>query len=364
MIYNLYSPKKILNVHKHINGGMFWEKYTAHPYIGCQHGCKFCYAVGTKYCSYKNTDDYSTVIMVKENAPQLLTKELSKVKKDIIIVGDYQPAEAKYMLSRKMLEVCLELQFPVLIIERSPLVLRDLDILIDINKQSWACVIFSISYYTSKGYQEFFEPTSPLIESRFEAMKKIAFAGINTGIAFMPILPFICDSDENIEKVILNTKESAGQFVIPGGLSLEIGQKEKYMEIIKKYFPDKVVYYEEYLSNNYFQARHYSCLVSKKVNYFCNKHNLPDMMARYISTDQYFLNKKVAEKLFFKIHDMEIKNESISKIWEYRKAAWSIDEMQDDIGVLFSLEGLNGLKKIASSNADILSNIAMIINSI
>src|SRR4030065_151758 len=106
--YIPYQAKKILNVYKHVDGGWFWDKYSAHPYIGCQFGCEFCYQREPKYLPYPTPDDFDKVVKVKLNAPELLRKELSRVPVDLISTGDYQPTEKKFGLSRKLLEVVLE----------------------------------------------------------------------------------------------------------------------------------------------------------------------------------------------------------------------------------------------------------------
>ena len=98
-----YKPRKILNSHKHADS-WFWDKYSAHPYIGCEHGCEYCYSRETKYSRYKDPADFSKIIKIKENAPELLRKELSRVPRDIVIVGDYQPIEQKTELSQEITE--------------------------------------------------------------------------------------------------------------------------------------------------------------------------------------------------------------------------------------------------------------------
>ncbi len=89
-------------------------------------------------------DEFSHLIKIKENAAQLLRKALMRVPVDMVFTGDYQPAERKFKISRQMLEVCLELGFPVFVLTRSPLVLRDLDLFKAINQRSRAVVAFSI----------------------------------------------------------------------------------------------------------------------------------------------------------------------------------------------------------------------------
>src|SRR3990170_2758940 len=138
-----YKPKTILNKHKRADH-WFWTRYSAYPYIGCQHGCEFCYCREQKYSPYDDPSDFAYVIKVKENAPELLRRALSRAAMGPVFTGDYQPAERKFGISRKMLEVCRELGFPAFVLERSPLVLRDLDLLQEINRRAASAVAFSI----------------------------------------------------------------------------------------------------------------------------------------------------------------------------------------------------------------------------
>jgi DNA repair photolyase len=107
---------------------------------------QYCYCRERKYCPFDDLDDFGCVVQVKENAPDLLRRALSRVPVDIVATGDYQPAERKFGLSRQMLEVCLDLGFSVSVLERSPLVLRDLDLLKEINEQARAVMMRSIIY--------------------------------------------------------------------------------------------------------------------------------------------------------------------------------------------------------------------------
>jgi len=149
MVIKSYQPKSILNVQKHIDGGWFWVKYSAFPYLGCQYGCEYCYWRDEKYNPHKTSQDsevlefedaFSQYIIIKENATELLLKELSKKPKDLIYLDHYQPIEAKERLIREILRVCLDLGFPVFINEKSPLVLNDLDILKKISKNTYLTI--------------------------------------------------------------------------------------------------------------------------------------------------------------------------------------------------------------------------------
>jgi DNA repair photolyase len=159
------------------------------------------------------------VIQVKENTSELLLRALSRAPVELVGTGDYQPAERKFGLSRQMLEVCLELGFPVFVLERSPLVLQDLGLLQAIDDKAVTVVAFStISTPDSPSYERVreMECLAPPPEKRFAAMDQLARAGILTGTCMMPILPKLCDDDANLQSMTRWTAEHGGQFVLIG----------------------------------------------------------------------------------------------------------------------------------------------------
>ena len=359
-----YKVNKIINIHKHTDGGYFWDKYSAHPYVGCQHRCEFCYEIGTKYNPAKTPEEFGETIKVKINSPELLRKELARLPKDVLLTCDYQPVDTKYKLSRQFLEICLETEFPVLIVERSPLVLRDLDLLTKINKKSWACVVFSMSYAVSEGYRKIFEPHAPPVEQRFEAMREISAVGIPTGTAFMPILPFISDSEENIESVVQQTQAHGGSFVIGGGLSLNFSQKERYIQLIKQNFPHLMERYDHYFNADEEFSKKYNSVVGKRIRKFCNKYGISDRMPRYIPDNELEINKKVAEKLFLSVYESELNCDNAYKIWAYRKAAWILDELPESIEVIFRKKGIEGIAAIEGIGKSVANKISTILTEI
>ncbi|MFQ6075588.1 MAG: hypothetical protein ACE5Z5_05580 [Candidatus Bathyarchaeia archaeon] len=345
--YVPYRAKRVLNVHKHVDGGWFWNRYSAHPYVGCQHGCEYCYWRDERYnllareeAAQDLADPFSQYIKVKVNAPELLRKELSRVPRDIIVTGDYQPAEAEFRLSRGMLEIILELGFPVLINEKSPLVLRDLDLIREINERSWACVLWSIAKAGSEGYLEVFEPHAPPIEGRFKAMKRVSEAGVLTGTAFMPILPLICDDDENLEAVVRKTSENGGSFVLAGSLTMSGAQAPRCMSVIARHHPRLVAEYERLYRGGYSPDRGYTGTIGKKVKALCERYGIADRMPRYIQPGGHARNKEIAEKLFNEAYYMELDRESPYRIRAYRRAAWTIDELDESVETIYRGSGL------------------------
>ena len=170
---------------------------------------------------------FDTHIRVKTNAVELLRKELAKLEPDVIGCGDWQqPAEDRYQLSRRMLEVVLEFGFPLFIVERSPLLTRDIDLLVEIDNRSKVSVTFSMSSLNPV-LKQTFEQRSPGVMRRFQAMAELAAAGILVGTSLMPIIPLFGDDAATLEEVIVATKDHGGSFVLGGGLSMSGIQAER-----------------------------------------------------------------------------------------------------------------------------------------
>ena len=225
--YREYRTRRIVNVHKHVDGPWFWTKYSAHPYVGCRSGCEFCYLRGGRYLGRRSPDTLSTLIQVKVNSVERLRVELLRLAPEIINAGDWQqPAESRYRLSRSTLDVVLEFGFTLLVIERSPLLTRDLDLLTDINRKTWAGIILSISSLDPR-LKRAFEPNSPGVKRRLQTMAQLADRGLTVGTALMPILPFAGDDEAHLEDVVRATADNGGAFVLAGGLTMSGAQADR-----------------------------------------------------------------------------------------------------------------------------------------
>jgi DNA repair photolyase len=345
-----YRPKTILNKGKHPDH-WFWSRYSAYPYIGCQHGCEFCYCREQKYSPYDSPDDFAYVVKVKENAPDLLYKALSRLPVDVVFTGDYQPAERKFGVARKMLEVCLDLGFPVFVLERSPLVLRDIELIKAIHAKARAVVAFSIiSTPDSPGYTQVrrLERLAPALEKRFAAMEQFARAGIVTGAVMMPILPGFCDDDANLQAVVRWTAEHGGQFVLASGLTLSDQQKDFFFQVLRQHFSDMLPLYQRlYPQGSYAAANWNWPRVGLRIRELCQQHGISHRVPRpIIPGEKRALNKRVAEALANELYDMELQNAPSHRVWAYRKAAWAVEEMEQDLGLFYRTLGLKGLEGI------------------
>ena len=349
--FTLYKAKTILNKHKRADH-WFWTRYTAYPYLGCQHGCEFCYCREQKFSPFDDPSDFAYTIHVKENAPQLLCKAIARAKTDLVFTGDYQPAENKFKLSRQMLEVCLERNFPVFILERLPLILRDLDLLTEINNRAVAATAFSIiSTPDSVHYERIrqMEHLAPPSEKRFAAMEKIAAAGIQTGACMMPLLPELCDNDQNLESIIQWTVDHGGTFVLAGGLTLSDQQRAFFFDVLAERFPDMLPAYEKL----YPQGKSYDAAdgnwrrTALKIRKLCEKHGIKDRMPRpIIPGDKFATNKRIVEILADKLYELDLERAHKSRRWDYRKAAWAIEDLQQDIKLIYKTMGRKGIEGI------------------
>jgi hypothetical protein len=270
---------------------------------------------------------------------------------DVVFTGDYQPAERKFALSRQMLGVCLELGFPVFVLTRSPLVTRDLDLLAAINERARAVVAFSIiSAPGSPTYEQVcrMERLAPPAAKRLAAMEQVARAGIQTGICFMPILPGLCDTDENMQAVIRATADSGGRFVLAGSLTLADQQRDFFFAVLQHLAPDLMGLYQRlYPPGSYAPVGRSRPSLPLRIREHCRQAGIADRQPRpIIPGDKRALNKRVVEALADQVYTMEITGGSSQKIWAYRKASWAIEDLEQDVGLVYRTMGLKGLQSI------------------
>ena len=181
MIIREVQAKTILSVSK-------IHDYVVNPYVGCQHACSYCYARFMKRFT-GHQEAWGEFVDVKINAPELLSKEILKKKVGNVWVSGvcdpYQPLEAKYQLTRRCLAILAEHNWPVIVQTRSPLVLRDIDILK--NAKNFE-VGFSITT-ADDSIRKLFEPHAPPIKDRIAALDTLHKAGIRTYAMIAPMLP-------------------------------------------------------------------------------------------------------------------------------------------------------------------------------
>jgi DNA repair photolyase len=172
--------------------------YVINPYTGCQHNCLYCYARFMKRFT-GHREPWGQFVDVKINAVDLLRREITRKKPDRVWVSGvcdpYQPLEAKYRLTRQCLEILAQHDWPVTVQTRSPLVLRDLDIL---KQGRYFEVGFSVTT-AEDGIRRLFEPDAPPIVERVRALDELHRAGIDTYAMIAPMLPGVEELPELLE---------------------------------------------------------------------------------------------------------------------------------------------------------------------
>jgi DNA repair photolyase len=228
----------------------FGLKYNMNLYRGCQHQCIYCDSRSECY-QIENFAD----ILVKANALELLEKELSKKRiKGTIGTGSmndpYMPLEAARNLTGRALEIIARHTFPVHIITKGTLVLRDIPTLKEISRV-YAAVSFTITA-ADDALAKKLEPGAPPSSERFAAIEKLSAEGILAGITMMPILPFIEDNEENIRGIVEKAAASGAKYILPAfGVTLRDRQREYFYAKLDKDFPGVKEKYVRAFGNRY-----------------------------------------------------------------------------------------------------------------
>jgi hypothetical protein len=192
------------------------------------------------------------------------------------------------------------------------------------------------------------ERLAPRAEKRFAAMTQLAAAGIRTGTCFMPILPGVCDSDANLTAVVHATADHGGCFVLAGGLTLADQQRDYFFGELRERFPGLVSLYEHlYPPGSYGAVGQSWPITGRRIRELCRAAGIADRMPRpIIPGEKRSLNKRIVELLANRAYELELDEAPQQRIWTYRKAAWAVEDTQQDIGLIYRAMGLHGLQSI------------------
>ncbi len=234
------SPKSIVN---RVDSPDLGLEYSMNPYQGCEHGCIYCYARNShEYWGYSAGLDFEKQILVKKNAPELLERQLRKKSwkaRTIVLSGNtdcYQPAEKKFEITRECLKVFLKYRHPVGIITKNDLILRDLDVLKELNEHRLVSVNVSITTL-SEETRRLLEPRTATIQKRMRIIEALAGLDIPVGAMLAPVIPGI-NSHELLALAKSCSEHGANSFnYIVVRLNGAIGTL--FTEWIRKVLPDR-----------------------------------------------------------------------------------------------------------------------------
>ena len=283
--------KSILNKHKK-RDSWFLDDYSINPYEGCGFNCTYCYVHGSKY-----GENLAEKIVVKKDAAAILDKQLmNRAKKNeygFIAVGSatdaYMQIEEEVGLTKELLQVILKNRFPVFISTKSTLIERDLELLKQIDEQAILPadlqstlkrgVIISFSFSTlDEKLAKQLESGAPLPQERLETLQKTKEAGFLCGVNAIPLLPFLSDTDEELEKLIAAAKRYGADYTLVGGLTLfgndERDSKQLVYRFLRDHHPHLLEKYEKMYGSVYYPSWQYQNDLKKRTEALCKKYSI------------------------------------------------------------------------------------------
>ena len=225
--------------------------WTINPYRGCSHACVFCFARPTHtYLGFDAGRDFEREIVVKVNAPEVVRRELRRPswKREHVAMGTntdpYQWVEGRYKLMPPIWEALAESGTPCSILTKSPLLLRDLDLLVAVAKRVPVTANFSVPTLNESAWRAT-EPHTPSPRARLDAVAKLNAAGIPTGVLVAPLMPGINDDPEQVERILALATEAGAVSV--GGIALHLRGEVKgiFFDWLRLNRPDLLPRYEQ-----------------------------------------------------------------------------------------------------------------------
>jgi DNA repair photolyase len=226
-------------------------KWSLNPYMGCVHRCTFCYVRHFEHRSDRPSDDrYGTSIRVKTNVAAVLRKELARASwqhEDVAIgaaTDPYQPAEGRYKLTRACLEALCDASNPFSIITRGPMIVRDLDVLVEAAQRASVSVTFSVPTVDEEVWKRT-EPSTAHPRQRLKAVRALVDGGVNARVGMAPILPGISDRPEQLREVVRAAREAGATGIWANLLFLRPGTREHFLAHLAEDWPEQLPLYEE-----------------------------------------------------------------------------------------------------------------------
>ncbi len=287
--------KSVLNKTKR-RDPWFLDDYTINPYSACSFNCLYCYIRGSKYGEHMEEK-----LSIKINALEILEKQLSnRAKKNqygIIVLSSatdpYLQVEKNYQLTRRMLELIHRYKFPVHIITKSDLVVRDFDLLekisrdailpLDLQSALDHKVFITFSFSTIEdGVAKIFEPGATPPSKRLATLRETLAAKFHSGVSLMPLLPYITDSEEQLDLMFQNFQQLNVRYIFPASLTLFgdglYDSKTLVLDAIQKHYPTLMEKYKKLFSFGHSPPSWYRNALQSKFELLMLKYQLKNTL--------------------------------------------------------------------------------------
>lgn len=235
--------------------------WSLNPYIGCAHRCAFCYVRGFELRADRPWDDrYGTAVTAKTNIAAVLRRELGRRswRYPEVAIGSatdpYQPVEGRYRLTRNCIEALAVAANPFTIITRGPLVVRDRDVLADAARRAGVSVTLSIPTLDGAVWRTL-EPGTAPPRQRLRAVRLLAEAGIDVGVALAPLLPGLSDSPAQVAETVRAARGAGARHLWASPVNLRPGVREHFLDVLDREWPGERARYEELFARSPYLPR-------------------------------------------------------------------------------------------------------------
>ncbi len=225
-------------------------KWALNPYRGCTHACEYCYARKyQRHLELGTGDDFSSVIFVKRNLPEALARELARASwvHETVAIGTatdpYQPIEGHYKLTRRCLEVLVRSRTPFSIVTKGPMVVRDVDLLVEASRHVHCHVCLSVPSVDEDAWARLEPGTAPPLQ-RLRAVRQLVDAGIDASVLMMPLVPGITTARPIVERTLKAIADAGVTVAGSGVVHLEDGVRQHFFQFLEREYPDLLEGYE------------------------------------------------------------------------------------------------------------------------
>ncbi len=245
--------------------------YTINPYLGCAHGCVYCYArFMAKYTTHQS--EWGSFVDVKVNAAEICKKQITKIHPGLVclstVTDPYQAVEKKYELTRQILMTLAEHRFPVSILTKSGLVLRDIDILKNFIRSE--CEVgFSIATLNENVHKHF-ELHAPSVQDRLKTIRALHDQNIKTWVFIAPVLP---DLTRRTLFDLLDEISDCVDYILVDQLNIKCGNWKGISNILRTRFPEHLTKWKEMLFNKEKRIL-YNETIYQQISDYCQSHKL------------------------------------------------------------------------------------------